>query len=92
MTFFTDSRAAMGALSGRCVKERTVLNRKREVDVYSGSRRLSLVWIPAHYGVEGNKRAVELAVNGSRRISLNLFNSNHFRSTKKEFQRWAREI
>ena len=72
VTIFTDSRAAMGTLSGRSVKMKTVLNCKRENNIYSCRGRLSMVWVPGHSGVEGNERADKLAVR-----------LGHFRSFKR---------
>lgn len=92
ITIFTDSQAAVRALSSRSVKTKTILDCKREINTYSCRGRLSLIWVPGHYGMEGNEMADGLARAGATLISVNLDNPRPFRATREELKQWAADM
>lgn len=62
---FSDSQAAIRALSS--VENRSILVRecRNLLDEIGARTRLSLVWVPSHAGIVGNETADELAKRGS---------------------------
>ena len=63
---FVDSQAAIMAMGNPIITSRAVLGAIEELNKLAEQvRSVSIVWIPAHKGHEGNERADELAKRGS---------------------------
>ena len=61
-----DSQAALLAVDNTEVTSRTVLQARKKLNELANKvRRVTLVWIPAHKGHQGNERADELAKQGA---------------------------
>jgi ribonuclease HI len=65
ISIFSDSQAALKALSRYEVKSSLVLSCIQALESLSGNNIVTLSWIPGHHGVEGNEVADELARAGS---------------------------
>ena len=60
-----DTQAALGALSADRFRSTTALDCRRALDILGEYNRVSLIWVPAHCGIEGNERADKLVREGS---------------------------
>jgi ribonuclease HI len=66
----TDSKAAIGALAGNIIKSKLVSDTIKELHKLSSRAKLSINWIKAHVGHEGNEEADRLAKEGTRMIDF----------------------
>ena len=70
--FFVDSQAALLALKSSTMTSVLVLDTKKILsELALKTRRLTLVWIKAHVGHEGNEHADELAKQGTTEDNKN---------------------
>ena len=68
INIFTDSQAALKAISGESVMARTVLNCRETISILErNNNTIKILWVPGHSNVEGNERADELAKLGAER-------------------------
>lgn len=60
-----DSQAALMALSKSTIESETVRRCARELDKLAIDNEVTIMWIPAHSGIEGNEQADALAKRGA---------------------------
>jgi ribonuclease HI len=63
--FIGDNRASLIAISNNLAKSRTVLNCTKNLSLLNRTHKITLHWIKAHSGQEGNERADHLAKLGT---------------------------
>ena len=63
--FIGDNRASLIAISNNLAKSRTVLNCSTNLSLLNRTHKITLHWIKAHSGQEGNERADHLAKQGT---------------------------
>ena len=68
VTVFSDSQAALRALSGHIIKSKVVLNCIESLNTLAADRKVTLRWVKAHVGHVGNERADMLAKEGSELV------------------------
>ena len=80
---FSDSQAVLKALDKDTIKSRTILNARLALNKLSHQiHTLTLVWIKAHHGLEGNELADEYAKQGT--IDTSNYRFSH--TTRTEFK------
>jgi ribonuclease HI len=65
-TIYCDSQAAIAALDNKFITSKMVLECKLRLNNLSQNRLITIEWVKAHVGHEGNERADHLAKSGTR--------------------------
>jgi len=93
ITICTDSQAAIRALGRPCTKSKLVSDCREKLDELAARLPVHVIWVPGHYGIEGNERADTLARAAStmgirnaadRRIPVGVSSQ----TVKTEMKRW----
>jgi ribonuclease HI len=67
LTIYSDSQAALKALNNFSTRSKLVHETKDKLNALGAQNNLSLSWVPAHCGIEGNEVADKLAKEGANR-------------------------
>lgn len=89
---FTDSQAAIKALSSTTVRTRTLLECRKQIDSLSDQGDVEVIWSPGHCEIMGNVRADELARKGAGLQTINLQNAMPFQAIGAELKDWAKSM
>jgi ribonuclease HI len=65
ITIYSDSQAALKALNNYSTRSKLVHETKTKLNALGAQNNLSLSWVPAHCGIEGNEIADALAKQGA---------------------------
>ena len=65
ITFWSDSRSALQALSNRLHKRKSIVDCHKALTDLSSNNKVQLKWIKAHTGLWGNEKADQLAKAGT---------------------------
>ena len=88
---FVDSQAALLALKASSIMSALVLDTKKALNELAMKvRRLTLVWIRAHVGHEGNEHADDLAKQGTKKDKLNNIILQPISSIKEKINKYIR--
>ena len=71
ITINCDSQAAIRAINSTVIKNSTTLEATMALNTLGEPNEITLRWIPAHCGYEGNELADQLAKNGSNNDRAN---------------------
>ena len=69
ITFFSDSQSAISALAGWKIRSKTVSNCIETLNALGRDRNVTIKWIRAHVGWQGNEMADENAKKGTKNVS-----------------------
>ena len=89
ISIFTDSQAAIRALSRESVVSMTILRCKEEINNFSSRGRIKIIWVSGHCGIVGNEMANRLARGGSSLELVTLGNAKPFQALREELTVWA---
>ena len=87
ITIFTDSQAAIRALSKDSVASMTILRCKEKINNFSSRGRIKIIWVPGHCGIVANEMANNLARGGSFLELVTLENAKPFQDLRAELIR-----
>ena len=91
IVFFSDSQSALGALTVHFPKSRTVSDCISSLNELGLHNTVSLRWVKAHCGIEGNEKADKLAKAGAHLADSEIFLDTPlpYSLFKKQISNWA---
>lgn len=69
---FSDSQAMIKALGKSIIRTTTVKDCVEKLNILGKRNNLTVSWVPGHSGIEGNKKADELANEGTKLDSISI--------------------